>query len=117
MQESRRHDFLALLVVALTALCVVLASGAAALESGEYLDSHNWSAAEGLLPREFLDAVQAAPGELWGWAGGAVALAINWNLDRATTAGIVAGKNVPADSRIPVPPEKFSLQHLMRRGR
>lgn len=48
--------------------------------------------------------ITVAPGELWGWAGGAVAVAINWKLDRVTTAGIVVGDDVPADSRIPLAP-------------
>src|SRR5439155_22116930 len=30
--------------------------------------------------------IRVAPGEYWGWVGGAVALAVNWKLDRATTA-------------------------------
>jgi hypothetical protein len=37
--------------------------------------------------------------------------------DRATTAGISVGANVPADSRIPLSPEIFSLQRLMSKGR
>jgi hypothetical protein len=49
--------------------------------------------------------------------GGAVALAVNWKLDRATTAGLVAGENVPADSRIPLAPDFFSLQRLAAEGR
>ena len=61
--------------------------------------------------------VKVAPGELWGWAGGAVAVALNWKLDRATTAGIVAGNDVPADSRIPLSPNLFSLQRLSEKGR
>ena len=61
--------------------------------------------------------VKVAPGEYWGWAGGAVALAINWKLDRATAAGIAAGEDVPADSRIPLSADLFSLQRLMAKGR
>ncbi len=85
---------------------------------GSYSSKYDW---KGRLISSYsalrTNIVRAAPGELWGWAGGAVALALNWKLDRATTAGIVSGKDAPADSRIPVSPEKFSLQHLMRRGR
>jgi len=85
---------------------------------GSYSSKYDW---KGKLMMSYsavrTNIVRAAPGELWGWAGGAVALAVNWNLDRATTAGIVAGKNVPADSRIPLSPDRFSLQSLTRRGR
>lgn len=85
---------------------------------GSYSSKYDW---KGKLILSYAavrtNIVRAAPGELWGWAGGAVALAVNWNLNRATTAGIVAGKNVPADSRIPLSPGQFSLQALMRRGR
>ena len=85
---------------------------------GSYSTKYDW---KGKLMMSYsairTNIVKPAPGELWGWAGGAVALAMNWNLDRATTAGIVAGKNVPADSRIPIPQEHFSLQQLNRRGR
>ena len=56
--------------------------------------------------------VKVAPGEFWGWAGGAVAEALNWKQDRATTAGIVVGQSVPADSRIPLDPKLFTLQRL-----
>ena len=56
--------------------------------------------------------VKAAPGELWAWAGGAVAVAVDWKRDRATTAGITPGNMVPADSRVPLSPEEFSLQQL-----
>ena len=61
--------------------------------------------------------IPVAPGELWGWAGGAVALAVNWKLDRATTAGIVVGTDVPADSRIPLDADLFSLQEIQSRGK
>src|SRR5262249_38940194 len=61
--------------------------------------------------------IKVGPGELWGWAGGAVALALNWRLARPTTAVIVPGQNVPADSRIPLSPSLFSLQRLMDKGR
>lgn len=85
---------------------------------GSYTSKYDW---KGRLISSYsavrTNVVRVAPGELWGWAGGAVALALNWKLDRATTAGIVAGKDAPADSRIPLAPEKFSLQNLMRRGR
>jgi len=46
-----------------------------------------------------------------------VALAVNWKLDRATTAGIVAGKDVPADSRIPLSADEFSLQRVQSAGK
>jgi hypothetical protein len=85
---------------------------------GSYSSKYDW---KGRLIGSYsavrTNIVRAAPGELWGWAGGAVALALNWKLDRATTAGIVAGEHAPADSRIPIPPQRFSLQELMRRGR
>jgi hypothetical protein len=85
---------------------------------GSYSSKYDW---QGKLLASYsairTNIVKAAPGELWGWAGGAVAVALNWKLDRATTAGIVAGENVPADSRIPLPTSQFSLQRLMERGR
>ncbi len=85
---------------------------------GSYSSKHDW---KGRLIASYsavrTNIVHPAPGELWGWAGGAVALALNWKLDRATTAGIVAGEHSPADSRIPLAPDRFSLQHLTRRGR
>lgn len=85
---------------------------------GSYSSKYDW---KGTLLASYsairTNIVQAAPGELWGWAGGAVAVALNWKLDRATTAGIVAGKNVPADSRIPLSAHLFSLQRLNERGR
>ena len=85
---------------------------------GSYSSKYEW---QGRLIGSYsairTNIVKAAPGELWGWAGGAVAVALNWKLDRATTAGIVAGKNVPADSRIPLAPNLFSLQRLSERGR
>jgi hypothetical protein len=85
---------------------------------GSYTTKYDW---KGNLLASYAavrtNIVQAAPGELWGWAGGAVALALNWKLDRATAAGIVAGKNVPADSRLPLSRDLFSLQRLMARGR
>jgi hypothetical protein len=85
---------------------------------GSYSSKYDW---QGNLIGSYsairTNIVRAAPGELWGWAGGAVAVALNWKLDRATTAGIVAGQNVPADSRIPLSPHLFSLQRLMERGR
>jgi len=85
---------------------------------GSYSSKYDW---QGKLIMSYsairTNIVKVAPGELWGWAGGAVAVALNWKLDRATTAGIVAGRNVPADSRIPLSPSMFSLQRLMDRGR
>lgn len=85
---------------------------------GSYSSKYDW---QGNLIGSYsairTNIVRAAPGELWGWAGGAVALALNWKLDRATTAGIVAGQNVPADSRIPLSPNLFTLQRMMERGR
>ena len=44
-------------------------------------------------------------------------MAVNWKLDRATTAGIVAGEDVPADSRIPLSGDLFSLQQLQAKGK
>ena len=61
--------------------------------------------------------LEVAPGEYWAWAGGAVALAVNWKLDRATTAGIVTGTDVPADSRIPLSTDVFSLQRIQSLGK
>ena len=88
------------------------------LYMGSYSSKYDW---QGNLLGSYsairTNIVKAAPGELWGWAGGAVAVAMNWKLDRATTAGIVAGHNVPADSRIPLSPQLFSLQRLTERGR
>jgi hypothetical protein len=85
---------------------------------GSYTTKYDW---KGNLLASYAavrtNIVRAAPGELWGWAGGAVALALNWKMDRATAAGIVAGKNVPADSRLPLSTDLFSLQRLMARGR
>lgn len=88
------------------------------LYMGSYSSKYDW---QGNLIGSYsairTNIVTVAPGEVWGWAGGAVALALNWKLDRATTAGIVAGQNVPADSRIPLSPNLFSLQRLMDKGR
>lgn len=85
---------------------------------GSYSSKYDW---KGNLITSYsairTNIVKAAPGELWGWVGGAVALALNWKLDRATTAGLVAGEDVPMDSRIPLAPSLFSLQHMMERGR
>jgi hypothetical protein len=85
---------------------------------GSYSSKYDW---QGNLLTSYsavrTNIVQVAPGELWAWAGGAVALALNWKLDRATAAGIVAGENVPADSRIALSPGLFSLQRLMTLGR
>jgi uncharacterized protein DUF1329 len=80
---------------------------------GSYASKYDWS---GNLISSFsainTNIVKAAPGELWAWAGGAVAVAIDWKRDRATTAGISPGNTVPADSRIPLSPEEFSLQQV-----
>jgi hypothetical protein len=85
---------------------------------GSYSSKYDW---QGTLLASYsairTNIVKVAPGELWGWAGGSVAMAVNWKLDRATTAGIVAGQNVPADSRISLAPSVFSLQQLNERGR
>jgi hypothetical protein len=85
---------------------------------GSYSSKYDW---QGKLLATYsavrTNIVQVAPGELWAWAGGSVALALNWKLDRATAAGIVAGENVPADSRVPLSPSLFSLQKLMMLGR
>ena len=84
---------------------------------GSYSTKYDW---KGNLLSSYAavrtNLIRVAPGEIWGWAGGAVALALNWKLDRATTAGIVAGEDVPADSRIPLSPSLFSLQRLTERG-
>jgi hypothetical protein len=85
---------------------------------GSYSSKYDW---QGNLTSSYsairTNIVKVAPGELWGWAGSSVAMALNWRLDRATTAGIVAGQNVPADSRISLSPSLFSLQGLNERGR
>jgi len=85
---------------------------------GSYSSKYDW---QGRLLSSYssirTNIVKAAPGEIWGWAGGAVALALNWKLDRATTAGIAVGKHVPADSRIALSPNLFSLQRLNEKGR
>ena len=85
---------------------------------GSYSSKYDW---QGKLLASYAairtNTVKVGPGEYWGWAGGAVALAVNWKLDRATTAGIVAGEDVPADSRIPLSPDLFSVQRLTLKGR
>jgi hypothetical protein len=85
---------------------------------GSYSSKYDW---KGTLMNSYAairtNIIRVAPGEYWGWVGGAVALAVNWKLDRATTAGLVAGENVPADSRIPLAPDFFSLQRLTAEGR
>ena len=85
---------------------------------GSYSTKYDW---KGQLLSSYAavrtNLIQVAPGEVWGWAGGAVALAVNWKLDRATAAGIAAGEDVPADSRIPLSADLFSLQRLMAKGR
>jgi len=85
---------------------------------GSYSSKYDW---KGKLLNSYVairtNIIPVAPGELWGWAGGAVALAVNWKLDRATTAGIVVGTDVPADSRIPLDADLFSLQEIQSRGK
>src|SRR5438093_344197 len=85
---------------------------------GSYSSKYDW---QGKLISSYAairtNVIRVAPGEYWGWVGGAVALAVNWKLDRATTAGLVPGENVPADSRIPLAPDFFSLQRLTAQGR
>jgi hypothetical protein len=85
---------------------------------GSYSSKYDW---KGKLLASYAairtNIIRVGDGEHWGWAGGAVALAVNWKLDRATTAGIVSGENVPADSRIPIAPDFFSLQRLVSQGR
>ena len=85
---------------------------------GSYSSKYDW---KGQLINSYAavrtNIINVGPGEYWGWAGGAVALAINWKLDRATTAGIVAGHDVPADSRIPLSADVFSLQRLQSHGK
>lgn len=80
---------------------------------GSYASKYDW---QGNLVSSFSainsNIVKVAPGELWAWTGGAVAVAIDWKRDRATTAGITPGTQVPADSRLPLSPEEFSLQQL-----
>ena len=85
---------------------------------GSYSSKYDW---KGQLLTSYAairtNTIKVAPGEYWGWAGGAVALAVNWKLDRATAAGIAVGENVPADSRIPLSPDLFALDRLMSKGR
>jgi len=85
---------------------------------GSYSTKYDW---KGELLSSFAairtNTIKVAPGEYWGWAGGAVALALNWKLDRATGAGIAVGENVPADSRISLSPDLFDVQRLSQRGR
>jgi len=85
---------------------------------GSYSSKYDW---QGNLIASFAairtNFVKVGPGEFWAWAGGAVATALNWKLDRATAAGIVAGENVPADSRIPLESRIFSLQRLTAAGK
>ena len=85
---------------------------------GSYSSKYDW---KGKLLASYAavrtNILRVAPGEFWGWAGGAVALAVNWKLDRATTAGIVAGTDVPADSRIPLSADEFSLQRVQSAGK
>lgn len=85
---------------------------------GSYSSKYDW---KGNLLTSYsairTNIIKTGPGEFWGWAGGAVALAINWKLNRATAAGIAAGADVPADSRIPLSADLFSLQRLTERGR
>jgi hypothetical protein len=85
---------------------------------GSYSSKYDW---QGNLVASFAairtNIVKVAPGELWGWAGSAVATALNWKHDRATTAGIAIGESTPADSRLPLESSLFSLQRLHALGR
>jgi hypothetical protein len=85
---------------------------------GSYSSKYDWS---GNLLASYAavrtNVVKVAPGEFWGWAGSAVAVALNWKQDRATTAGIAVGAATPADSRVPLDPSLFSLQRLTALGR
>jgi hypothetical protein len=85
---------------------------------GSYSSKHDW---KGALITSFAGVrtnfIKVGPGELWGWVGGAVATAISWMKDRATTAGILPGDGVPADSRIPLKADIFSRDNLSRTGR
>jgi len=85
---------------------------------GSYASKYDW---KGVLLNSYVavrtNIIPVGPGEFWGWAGGAVAVGINWKLDRASTAGIVAGTDVPADSRIPLSGDVFSLQRLHSDGK
>ena len=57
-----------------------------------------------------------APGEVWAWAGGAVALALNWKLDRATVS--YADPKAPVqESRISFPEGFFNVDQLNRQGK
>lgn len=80
---------------------------------GSYSSKYDW---QGNLIASYAairtNTVKVAPGEFWGWAGSAVATALNWKQDRATTAGIAVGESTPADSRIQLDPSLFSLQRL-----
>ena len=85
---------------------------------GSYSSKYDW---KGKLLNSYAairtNIVPVGEGEYWGWPGGSVALAVNWKLDRATTAGIVEGGDVPADSRIPLSGDRFSLQLLQASGK
>jgi hypothetical protein len=85
---------------------------------GSYSSKYDW---KGKLITSYAGVrtnfIKVGPGEFWGWVGGAVATAISWMKDRATTAGIIPGSQVPADSRIPLSPNMFSRDKLSRTGR
>ena len=84
---------------------------------GSYSSKYDWN---GNLLASYAavrsNVVKVGPGEFWGWAGGAVATAVNWKQDRATIAGIAIGQSIPADSRIPLDSKLFSLQRLNALG-
>lgn len=85
---------------------------------GSYSSKYDW---QGNLVASYAairtNVVKVGPGEFWGWAGSAVATALNWKHDRATAAGIAIGEAIPADSRLPLDPSQFSLQRLHALGR
>ena len=85
---------------------------------GSYSSKYDWN---GNLLASYAavrsNVVKVGPGEFWGWAGGAVATALNWKEDRATIAGISTGEAVPADSRISLDANLFSLQRLTVLGK
>lgn len=85
---------------------------------GSYSSKYDW---RGTLLTSYVavraNIIKVGPGEFWVWVGGAVALATNWKRDRATAAGIAAGENAHAESRIPLSPSLFSLRRLRARAR
>ena len=79
---------------------------------GSYSSKYDW---QGNLISSYsairTNIVKAAPGELWGWAGGAVAVASTGS-STAPPPPASSPAQVPADSRMPLSPEEFSLQQL-----